>query len=129
MEVNFKEMLNEVSEHVKSLANTSTVIGEEFELGDYKCKPVIKVGLGFGSGGGTGDDHKSKCNGTGAGAGGGVGIAPVGFLVTKGDEIQFIASNHKGGLSTLFEKMPEMMEKCMDYKKEKEEMSAEKEKK
>lgn len=120
MDSNFKEILEQVSEQVKSMANTKTVIGEEFELGEYKCKPVIKVGLGFGSGSGQvqGSHHqkfKNKGDGNGTGAGGGVGIAPVGFLVSKGDEIQFISSGAKGGLSTLFEKMPEMMEKCMDY--------------
>jgi len=117
MEMNFQEVLNQVSDKVKGMANTDTVIGEEFQLGNYKCKPVIKVGLGFGSGSGKGNHPKYK-NGTGTGAGGGVGISPVGFLVTKGDEIQFVASNQKGGLSTLFEKMPEMMEKVMEMKKE-----------
>ena len=120
MEINFKEVLNDVSDKLKSMANTETVVGEEFELGNYKCKPVIKIGMGFGSGSGTGQNPKNKADGTGVGAGAGVGIAPVGFLVAKGDEIHFVSANQKGGLSTLFEKMPEMMEKAMDMKKEKE---------
>ena len=120
METNFRELIDEVSGQLKAMTKTETVIGEEFELGEYKCKPVIKVGLGFGSGGGTGDDPKSKCKGNGAGAGAGRGITPLGFLVSKGDVIQFVSSNQKGGFSTLFEKMPEMMEKVMEMKKEKE---------
>jgi uncharacterized spore protein YtfJ len=123
MEINFKEMLEQVSDKVKSMANTDTVIGEAFELGAYKCKPVIKVGVGFGSGSGScgPSSHKSKADSSGTGAGAGIGIAPVGFLVSKGDDIQFIPAGNKGGLSTLFEKMPEIMDKCIAYKKEKEE--------
>ncbi len=120
MEVNFQDMLNQVSDKVKSMANTQTVIGEEFELGKYKCKPVIKVGVGFGSGGGNGEHPKNKTQGTGGGAGAAVGVSPVGFLVADGNDIKFISSTQKGGLSTLFEKMPEMMEKAMDMKEKKE---------
>lgn len=117
METNFESLLNTVSEKVKGMANTETVVGEEFILGEYTCKPVIKVGLGFGSGSGDGTNkHKG---GQGLGAGGGVGIAPVGFLVARQGEINFIPAGNKG-LSGFIDKMPDLMEKAMEFKKEKE---------
>ena len=95
MEIKIEELLDKVSEQVKSLASTETVIGEEFKMGEFTCKPVIKVGTGFGSGTGTGNDPKSKCSGTGGGAGAGIGVVPLGFLVAKGKEISFIAVDKK----------------------------------
>lgn len=119
METNFDQLFEKVAENVKSLVSTDTIVGEEFQFGEFKCKPVIKVGMGFGGGTGKGDDHHSKCCGTGTGAGAGVGMAPVGFLVTKNGEISFIPATNKKGLSDLFDKVPDLLEKIIEMKKEK----------
>ncbi len=122
MESRVEELLDKVSEHVKSLASTETVLGEEFKIGEFTCRPVIRVGTGFGSGAGSGEDPKGKGSGTGVGAGAGIGITPLGFLTTKGDEISFIPSDKKTALSSLIEKVPDLVEKMADMKtKEKKE--------
>ncbi len=59
MGINIESLLDKESDHVKSLASTETILGEEFTLGEFTCRPVIKVGTGFGSGAGTGKDPKS----------------------------------------------------------------------
>lgn len=66
--------------------------------------------MGFGSGGGGGSESKER-EGEGMGAGAYVGIEPIGFLVTKGDEIPFIEAGKAHGLSAAFEKVPELIEK------------------
>jgi len=130
MDINIEALLHKVSEHVKSLASTETVLGEEFKLGEFTCRPVIKVGTGFGSGTGSGIDPKTKNQGSGGGAGAGIGVVPLGFLVTKGDEISFIPSDKKTALSSLLDKVPDLVEKVADMKnKEKEEKEEKKEKK
>ena len=122
MDIKIDELLDKVSGHVKSLASTETVLGEEFKLGEFTCRPVIKVGTGFGSGVGSGTEAKTKNQGTGGGAGAGIGIVPLGFLATKGDEISFIPSDKKTALSSLFEKVPDLVEKMAEMKnKEKKE--------
>ena len=121
MEINVEELLNKVSEQVKSFAKTDLVIGEEFKIGEYTCKPVIKVGTGFGSGVGVGDQPKGKKKGEGGGAGAAIGVIPVGFLVTRGDEISFITAERQKGLHTLLEKVPDLVEKVADIKEKKEE--------
>ena len=126
MDFKIEELIDKVSEHVKTLASTETILGEEFKLGEFTCRPVIKVGTGFGSGAGTGNDPKGKGSGTGGGAGAGIGITPLGFLVTKGDEISFLPSDKKTALSALFEKVPDLVEKVAEMKnKEKEEEKVE----
>jgi uncharacterized spore protein YtfJ len=112
MQTNFDELLVRVTDFLKSEAKTETVIGKEFKLGEFTCVPVIRIGLGFGYGGGEGvDQHKAQGGGSGAGAG--IGIEPLGFLVTRGAEIQFLPSRSSKGLTAAFEKMPEVLEKYL----------------
>lgn len=109
MDLHFDELLKQITDFIKNEAKTETVVGQAFELGDFKCVPVIKVGLGFGSGGGEGFEKKDlKAEGLGAGVG--VGIEPIGFLVTKGENISFLEAGKTHGLAAMFEKMPEVVE-------------------
>lgn len=55
MEIQFKEMIDQITHFMKSEAKTNTVVGEAFQLGEFSCIPVIRVGMGFGTGGGEGD--------------------------------------------------------------------------
>jgi uncharacterized spore protein YtfJ len=120
MDINIEQLLDKLTSHVKTLASTETILGEEFKLGEFTCRPVIRVGTGFGSGAGEGDDPKGKNKGGGGGAGAAVGVTPVGFLTTKGDEIYFIASDKKTALSSLIEKVPDLVEKMSEMKKKEE---------
>lgn len=129
MDIKVDELLDKVSEHVKSIASTDTILGEEFTLGDYTCRPVIKVGTGFGSGTGTGEDPKGKGSGTGGGAAAGIGVTPVGFLVAKGGEISFVPSNRTAGISNLLEKVPDLVEKVVEMKNKKDKKEEKEEKK
>ena len=123
MELHFEEFLGKITDFIKSEAKTDTVIGEEFQLGEFKCIPVIKVGMGFGSGGGEGIEAKAR-KGQGMGAGAGMGIEPIGFLVTKDDEISFIEAGKAHGLAAAFEKVPDLINKYVETinKKEEEEL-------
>ena len=115
--MNLNEMLDKITEFLKSEAKTETIIGQSFQLGEFNCVPVMSIGLGFGGGGGEGQG-KSKDQGTGAGGGAGIGMGPVGFLVTKGSEIQFIPTKTSHGISAAFEKLPDLLEKFLEKKKE-----------
>lgn len=119
MDLHFEELLKQVTEFIKNEAKTETVVGEMFELGAFKCVPVIKVGIGFGSGGGEGF-QKKEIKGEGMGAGVGVGIEPIGFLVTKGEEISFIEAGKTHGLSAMFEQVPGLIENIAKTRMKKE---------
>ena len=111
---NLSDMLGKVTEFLKSEAKTETIIGQQFQLGEFACVPVMSIGFGFGGGGG---EDKKNANGAGEGAGAGIGMSPVGFLVTKNDSIQFIPTSSSKGLSAMVEKLPEIMEKYFDKNK------------
>lgn len=110
MDLHFEEVLEKITEFMKTEANTETVVGKPFELGEFTCVPVIKLGMGFGSGGGEGTEVK-KGKGQGAGAGAGMGIEPIGFLVTRGEHISFLQAGKTQGLAAAFEKVPDLIEK------------------
>jgi len=113
--MHFEELMKNMTEFLKTEAKTDTVIGEAFKLGEFTCVPVIKVGFGFGTGGGEGVDQK-KVKGQGMGGGAGMGIEPIGFLVTKDENISFLESGKAHGLAAAFEKVPELIDKWVDRK-------------
>lgn len=120
---NLNETLEKITEFLKAEAKTETIIGQQFKLGEFTCVPVMSVGLGFGGGEGQGKgkaNSKGEGEGTGAGGGAGIGMGPVGFLATKGSEIQFIPTHTSKGLSAVFEKLPELLERLMDKNRKKE---------
>ena len=112
MDLHFEELLGKITDFIKSEAKTETIVGEQFELGEFKCVPVIKVGMGFGSGGGESMQSKGV-KGEGMGAGAGIGIEPIGFLVSKDDNISFLAAGKTSGLAAMFEKVPDLIEKIV----------------
>ncbi|HMO38298.1 MAG TPA: GerW family sporulation protein [Saprospiraceae bacterium] len=116
MKVTFEEMIPQITDFLKSEAKTETIIGAQFQLGEFSCVPVIRLGMGFGTGGGEGEAPNKQGHGGGAGAAGGIGIEPIGFLVSKDDQISFIATRHASGLSAAFEKVPDLIAKYLDQK-------------
>lgn len=116
------EMLGKFSEFLQSEIKTETIMGQQFTLGEFTCLPVMSVGLGLGGGGGEGkgSNKENAGEGTGAGGGAGMGMAPIGFLVTRGDAIQFIPTRSSKGLGAAFEKIPDVLEKYMANNKKKE---------
>lgn len=117
---NLNEMIGKMTEFLKSEAKTETIIGQQFKLGEFTCVPVISIGLGFGGGGGEGKGGAKAAaegEGTGAGGGAGMGMGPVGFLVTKGSDIQFIPASSSKGLNAVFEKLPDLMENFFNKNK------------
>jgi uncharacterized spore protein YtfJ len=121
MSVNLEETVKQLTDFLKTETKTETVIGQAFQLGEFTCVPVIKFGIGLGYGGGEGHGDmpgKGKGEGGGTGAGGGMGVSPMGFLITRGDQISFIPTTTSKGLSAAFEKVPDLLEKFLDKKKQ-----------
>lgn len=121
MAFNLEETVKQLTDFLKTEAKTETVVGQSFQLGEFTCVPVIKFGIGLGYGGGEGKGNqqgKANGEGTGGGAGGGLGVEPIGFLATRGDQISFISTRSSKGLSAAFEKLPDVVEKMFDRKKE-----------
>jgi len=114
MEVQFESLIGQITDFMEAEAKTETVVGEPFQLGDFSCIPVIRVGMGFGTGGGEGEEGKGGSHGEGLGVGAGMGIEPIGFLAANNNQIQFIPTRTNKGLAAAFEKVPELIERYME---------------
>jgi len=120
---NLDEILGKITDFLRSEAKTETIIGQQFKLGEFTCLPVMSIGIGVGGGSGEGTaDQKVPMEGVGGG--GGVGIGPVGFLVSRGDKIEFIPTRTSRALSTAFEKLPDLLDKYLQKSKQKEKETA-----
>lgn len=109
---NLNDLLGKLTEFLKTEVKTETIIGEQFKLGEFTCVPVMSVGFGLGTGGGEGKSNaKDAGEGLGEAGAAGIGMAPVGFLATNGTDIQFISTRQSKGISALFEKAPDIMER------------------
>ena len=116
MNIQFKELINEITQFMENEATTKTVVGEPFKLGQFDCIPVIRVGMGFGSGGGERDVTKKEVDEL-LGAGAGMGIDPIGFLVSHKEEITFLPTKTNSALSKAFDKAPELLDKWLESRK------------
>ena len=115
---NLNEIFEKAAEFLKNEANTETIIGKPFQLGEYTCVPVMSVGMGIGGGQGEGNE-KEKGQGMGAGGGAGIGLTPLGFLATKDSSIQFVAARQAKVLDAVFDRLPGLLEKFLTKKAEK----------
>ncbi|QHS58905.1 GerW family sporulation protein [Chitinophaga agri] len=121
MSVNLEETAKQLIDFLKMETKTETIVGQAFQLGEFTCVPVVRLGMGLGYGGGEGQGDisgkgKGEGTGTGSGATGGMGISPIGFLVTRGDQISFIPTHTSRGLGAAFEKVPDLLEKMLEKK-------------
>ncbi len=116
--MNHEELLKKVTEFLHSEANTESIIGKPFKLGEFTCVPVIKTGMGFGTGGGS-NNNETAGSSSGGGAGAGVGVVPIGFLVSRGDEISFISSQKSSGMERIFEEVPDLIRQIIKKKEDK----------
>ena len=114
MEIQFQNLVDRITQFMEKEAKTETVVGQPFQLGEFSCIPVIRVGMGFGTGAAEGDGPKQQGHGEGGGAGAGMGIEPIGFLTTKGDQISFISTRQNSGLAKAFEQVPSLIEKFIE---------------
>jgi uncharacterized spore protein YtfJ len=113
MKFHFEELLDKITDFIKSEAKTETIVGQPFMLGEFSCIPVIHVGMGFGTGAAEGDGTQ-EIHAEGGGAGAGVTIEPIGFLVAKEEKVEFVSTKTNTGLTQAFEKVPDLINRYFD---------------
>lgn len=115
MNNNVNDLMAKLTDFLKNEAKTETVIGQQFQLGEFSCVPVIGVGFGLGA---AGNANKAKGDVESEAGGAGVGMASIGFLISKGEHIQFLSARPASALSTAFEQVPALLDKYLASKKE-----------
>ena len=118
---NLNETIKSISDFLKSETKTETIIGQQFKLGEFTCIPVMSIGIGIGGAEGEGKlKQRREGEALGTGGAGGAGVNPIGFLVSRGDKIEFIPTRTSRAVNTMFEKIPELLEMYLEKTKTKE---------
>lgn len=124
---------------IQDMIDVNTIIGEPIETSNnVVIIPISKVCFGFAAGGSefrgeTIDEYTKKDKEEaiqyrlpfGGGAGAGVNINPVAFLIIQANNVKLLPVNHSSSIDKLLDYMPDLMEKannlmnkCMQNKKE-----------
>ena len=124
---------------IQDMVDVNTIIGEPIETSNNVIIiPISKVGFGFAAGGSefkgeTIDEYTKKDKEEaiqyrlpfGGGSGAGVTINPIAFLVIQPNNVKLMPVNHTSSLDKLLDYMPDLMERannmmnrCMQNKKE-----------
>ena len=104
-------------EKMRSMVDTSTIIGEPIVAGDVTLIPVSKVSYGFGSGG---TDLPSKQSNElfGGGSGGGMSISPVAFIVIENGKCRMMQiSNYTSSADRAIAMLPELVDRVTELLK------------
>lgn len=124
---------------IQDMIDVNTIIGEPIETSNnIVIIPISKVSFGFAAGGSefkgeTVDEYTKKDKEEaiqyrlpfGGGSGAGVTINPIAFLVIQPNNVKLMPVNHTSSLDKLLDYMPDLIEKtnnmmnrCMQNKKE-----------
>lgn len=124
---------------IKDMIDVNTIIGDPIQgPNNIAIIPISKVSFGFAAGGSefkgeTVDEYNKKDKDEqiqyrlpfGGGAGAGVSVNPVAFLVVQGNVVKLLPVNHSTSLDKLLDYIPDlfdkannMMNKCIQNKKE-----------
>ncbi len=109
-----QEILKDLIEELKTLANTETIVGSPFTAGEFTVVPISRVSLGVGAGGGSGGAEKKAATGEGGGGGGGIRVRPVALLAVRGGELNVHMLGRGATVAHTFEKMPDLVEKGLE---------------
>jgi len=114
------ELMKETMDHVHTMVDVNTIVGEPIRAGDVTLVPISRVSVGFGCGGtdfSSKGEPKKDSFGGGGGGGAGVKIDPVAFLVVRGDNVRIlpILPPANGAVDRAVELLPEVMDKVTDY--------------
>ena len=116
---NINKMIDGAMDKIKTIVDTSTVVGERVETGDGTTLiPISRVSVGYVVGGGEYADLSSRRVANhypmAGGSSGGMTMTPVGFLVISEREVQFINVENK----TLYQTVLNMFNTFLNKMKE-----------
>ena len=103
---NIQNLIEVAMEKIKTIVDSSTVIGEKVETSDgTTIIPITRVSVGYVVGGGEYADLSSRRVANhfpmAGGSSGGMSLSPVGFLVINNGEVNFINVENKSLYQTI----------------------------
>lgn len=122
---NINNLISAAMEKIKTIVDSSTVIGNEVKTEDgTTIIPISKVSVGYVVGGGEYADLSSRRVAAhypmAGGSSGGMSMTPVGFLIIKKEGVEFVNVENKSLYQTILNVFNSILSK-MEQKEEKNE--------
>ena len=125
-----ENLMTTTMESIRDMVDVNTVIGEAITTPDGATViPISRVSFGFVAGGGEYGEAQAKqrrADATDAdipfagGAGAGVTVQPIGFLVSKGEQVRLVPAQYCQSIDRLIELIPQAMAELRCAMKDKE---------
>ncbi|MEG2119103.1 MAG: GerW family sporulation protein [Pseudoflavonifractor sp.] len=114
------DLMGTTMQKIREMVDVNTIIGQPITAGEVTIIPVSKVSFGFAAGGSdfTGKNQKPEAdNAFGGGSGAGVNIAPIAFLIVKGDIVRMMPVEPPANntVDRVIEMIPELVNKVTDF--------------
>lgn len=115
------ELMSTTMEKIREMVDVNTIVGAPIRTDDgVTLIPVSRLSFGFASGGSDFTTKHQKPDGEnsfGGGSGAGVNIAPVAFLIVKGDSVKLLPVAPPAGnaVDRVVELVPEMFDKVTGF--------------
>ena len=114
------DLMGITMQKIREMVDVNTIIGQPIQAEGVTLLPVSRLSFGFGTGG---CDFASKNqkpdadNAFGGGGGAGVNIAPVAFLIVKGDTVKLLPVNPPAATTVdrVVEMAPEIVDKVTTF--------------
>ena len=122
------EIMGVTMDKIKSMANTSTIIGEPIIFGDVSVVPVSKISYGFASGGSDfGGKNPQGAKMFGGGGGAGMTITPIAFLAVQDGAVKVLhIDSNPNSADKIVNAVPELIERIVAlFKKDKKDKNEE----
>lgn len=112
-------LIDSAMEKIKTIVDSSTVIGDKVETGDGTVIiPISKVTVGYVVGGGEYADLSSRRVANhfpmAGGSSGGMSVSPVGFLIESKGEVKFINVENKTVYQTILNMFNALLSKMQE---------------
>ena len=122
---NINNLIGGAMEKIKTIVDSSTVIGEKVETNDgTTIIPISRVTVGYVVGGGEYADLSSRRGANhfpmAGGSSGGMSLTPVGFLIIGEGEVKFINVENKTLYQTILNTFNSLLAKMNEKVEEKE---------
>ena len=120
------DLISNAFDKIKMIVDANTIIGEKLETKDGTfIIPISKVTVGYVVGGGEYADLSARRVANhypmSGGSGGGMSVTPVGFLIEKDGEVQFVNVENKSLYQTVLNMFNSFLKKKKKKKEEKNE--------
>lgn len=115
------DLMSTTMQKIREMVDANTIVGQPISTPEgVTLIPVSKLSFGFASGGSdyVSKNHKpGETNTFGGGSGAGVKIAPVAFLIIKGDSVRVLPvdSNGVSSLDRAIDTVPELLDKIINF--------------